>query len=66
MLAREAQLPVGYRVVVGGQVESRRGHVGLLGDLAGVGRAVGAVLRGRRRGIGSGVVESGGTGENGH
>lgn len=55
VLASAAQLPVGYRCVRGGRIESERGHVGLLGDLEGVGRCLTAVLEGRRQGIGLGA-----------
>ena len=55
VLASAAQLPDGYRCVKGGRVKSDRGHVGLLGDLEGVGQALGAVVEGRARGIGLGV-----------
>ncbi|EPE36751.1 alpha/beta-Hydrolase [Glarea lozoyensis ATCC 20868] len=55
-LAKEAMLPVGYRVVKGGRVGSERGHVTLLGDLEAVGRAMVAVARGRGKGIGLGLV----------
>ncbi len=48
-------LPAGYRVVEGGKVRTERGHVGLLGDLEGVGRCLGAVGEGRRGGCGLGV-----------
>lgn len=54
-LAKEAMLPEGYRVVKGGRINSDRGHVTLLGDLAAVGRAIQAVRRGRERGIGLGL-----------
>ncbi|KKA27166.1 hypothetical protein TD95_000383 [Thielaviopsis punctulata] len=52
VLARQAMLPEGYSVVSGGLVEVQRGHLTLLGDLEGVGKALEAVVRGRRRGIG--------------
>ena len=55
VLASAAQLPDGYRCVKGGRVKSDRGHVGLLGDLEGVGQALGAVVEGRARGIGLGT-----------
>ena len=54
VLASAAQLPDGYRCVKGGRIKSDRGHVGLLGDLEGVGQALGAVVEGRARGIGLG------------
>ena len=55
VLAKAAMLPRGYVVERGGKVKSERGHVGLLGDLEAVGKAVGVVRRGRRgegRGLG--------------
>lgn len=55
VLAREAMLPAGYQLVRGGRVSTDRGHVTMLGDLGAVGRAVGAVVRGRRKGIGLGA-----------
>jgi hypothetical protein len=54
VLASAAQLPEGYRLVKGGRIESDRGHVGLMGDLEGVGRALQALVEGRRRGVGMG------------
>ena len=54
VLASAAQLPEGYRCVRGGRVETDRGHVGLLGDLEGVGRCLLAVVEGRGRGVGMG------------
>ncbi|KAB5570716.1 hypothetical protein GE09DRAFT_958330 [Coniochaeta sp. 2T2.1] len=59
VLAREAMPPAGYELVRGGRVSSDRGHITLLGDLEKVGRALEAVVRGRRRGIGLGVKEGG-------
>ncbi|KAG7005308.1 hypothetical protein G7Y79_00020g048360 [Physcia stellaris] len=54
-LAKAAQLPPGYEMAKGGKVKSERGHVGLLGDLEGVGRCLGAVGRARReQGVGLG------------
>ncbi|KPI41322.1 uncharacterized protein AB675_8133 [Cyphellophora attinorum] len=58
VLASAAQLPEGYRVVRGGRIESDRGHVGLMGDLEGVGRALKALIEGRKRGIGAGSSEN--------
>jgi pimeloyl-ACP methyl ester carboxylesterase len=57
VLAREAMPPAGYEIVKGGRVSSDRGHITLLGDLAAVGRALEAVVRGRRKGIGLGKRE---------
>jgi hypothetical protein len=55
-LARQAMLPEGYKAVYGGRISSDRGHVTLLGDLNAVGRATEAVLKGRSKGIGLGVL----------
>ena len=57
-LAREAMLPEGYKAVNGGRISSDRGHVTLLGDLNAVGRALEAVIRGRAKGIGKGVLHT--------
>ena len=54
VLASAAQLPKGYRCVKGGRIETDKGHVGLLGDLEGVGRALEAILEARAKGIGLG------------
>lgn len=54
VLASAAQLPDGYRCVKGGRVESDRGHVGLLGDLEGVGRCLAAIVEARGKGVGMG------------
>ncbi|RHZ67943.1 uncharacterized protein CDV56_109096 [Aspergillus thermomutatus] len=53
-LASAAMLPPGYRIIKGGLVRSERGHVGLLGDLEGVGQCLRALVRGRREGVGLG------------
>ncbi|KAF7176440.1 hypothetical protein CNMCM7691_002569 [Aspergillus felis] len=53
-LASAAMLPPGYRIIKGGLVKSERGHVGLLGDLEGVGQCLRALIRGRREGVGLG------------
>ncbi|KAK4123441.1 hypothetical protein N657DRAFT_680645 [Parathielavia appendiculata] len=58
VLAREAMLPEGYELVRGGRVCTDRGHITMLGDLAAVGRALGAVVRGREKGIGLGRKSS--------
>ncbi|RYP56639.1 hypothetical protein DL771_011673 [Monosporascus sp. 5C6A] len=58
VLAREAQLPPGYDIVRGGRVSTDRGHITMLGDLEAVGRALLAVQRGRRKGIGLGLSAS--------
>ncbi|KAI0023135.1 hypothetical protein F4780DRAFT_98419 [Xylariomycetidae sp. FL0641] len=55
VLAREAMLPDGYDVVKGGRVSTDRGHITMLGDLDAVGKALRAVLRGRRKGVGLGL-----------
>jgi hypothetical protein len=54
VLAREAMLPEGYELVKGGRVCTDRGHITMLGDLVAVGKALGAVVRGRGKGIGLG------------
>ncbi|KZL83812.1 hypothetical protein CI238_09880 [Colletotrichum incanum] len=54
VLAREAQLPEGYELVRGGRVSTERGHLTMLGDMPAVGKALEAVVRGRRKGIGLG------------
>ena len=56
VLASAAQLPTGYRCVKDGRVESERGHVGLLGDLEGVGRCLNAIIDARQRGVGVGAI----------
>lgn len=57
VLARESMLPEGYELVRDGRVCTDRGHVSMLGDLVAVGRALEAVVRGRRKGIGRGWVD---------
>ncbi|KUI61294.1 hypothetical protein VP1G_08474 [Cytospora mali] len=59
VLAREAMPPPGYEIARGGRVSSDKGHISLLGDMNAVGRALGAVVRGRRKGIGLGVGAKG-------
>lgn len=54
-LAKDAQLPYGYRYVLNGRIRTERGHVTMLGDLEAVGRAIEAVYKGRELGIGLGV-----------
>lgn len=56
-LASAAMLPPGYRIIKDGLVKSDRGHVGLLGDLEGVGQCLRAVHRGRKEGVGLGEKE---------
>lgn len=53
-LASAAMLPPGYRIIKDGLVKCDRGHVGLLGNLEGVGQCLRAVIRGRREGVGLG------------
>lgn len=53
-LASAAMLPPGYRIIKGGLVKTDRGHVGLLGDLEGVGQCLRAMIRGRKEGVGLG------------
>ncbi|KAI1374693.1 hypothetical protein F4677DRAFT_164612 [Hypoxylon crocopeplum] len=55
VLAREAMLPEGYELVKDGRVSTDRGHITMLGDLEAVGRALLAVVKGRRKGIGMGI-----------
>ncbi|GAQ46849.1 hypothetical protein AtubIFM55763_005855 [Aspergillus tubingensis] len=57
-LASAAMLPPGYRIIKGGLVKSDRGHVGLLGDLEGVGQCLLALVRGRQEGVGLGGESS--------
>ncbi|KAF4123244.1 hypothetical protein GMORB2_6794 [Geosmithia morbida] len=52
VLAKESMLPEGYSVVKGGRVHTDRGHITMLGDMAAVGKALRALVRGRRKGIG--------------
>ncbi|KAK4237921.1 hypothetical protein C8A03DRAFT_15578 [Achaetomium macrosporum] len=59
VLAREAMLPAGYELVRGGRVCTDRGHITMLGDLVAVGKGLGALVRGRRKGIGLGKGERG-------
>lgn len=59
VLASAAQLPKGYRCVKGGRIETDRGHVGLLGDLEGVGRALEAIVEARAKGVGLGKENAG-------
>lgn len=53
-LASAAMLPPGYRIIKNGLVKSDRGHVGLLGDLEGVGQCLQSIIRGRKEGVGMG------------
>lgn len=58
-LAREAMLPPGYALVRAGRVRTERGHLTMLGDLPAVARALEALLRGRKKGIGLGTGDEG-------
>lgn len=58
VLAKESMLPDGYSVVRGGRVCTERGHITMMGDMPAVGRALEALIRGRRKGIGMGHAES--------
>ncbi|KAI0400846.1 hypothetical protein F4802DRAFT_619525 [Xylaria palmicola] len=62
VLAKEAMLPQGYELARGGRVSTDRGHITILGDLESVGRALRAVVRGRRKGIGLGLGHAPGAG----
>ncbi|KAJ5612907.1 hypothetical protein N7510_006101 [Penicillium lagena] len=53
-LASAAMLPPGYLLIRDGLVKTDRGHVGLLGDLDGVGQCLKAIMRGRKEGVGLG------------
>ncbi|KAI5863252.1 hypothetical protein GGS23DRAFT_60765 [Durotheca rogersii] len=55
VLAREAMPPPGYEIARGGRVSTDRGHITMLGDLGAVGRALLAIVKGRKKGIGLGV-----------
>ncbi|KOS18834.1 Uncharacterized protein ESCO_001201 [Escovopsis weberi] len=54
VLAKESMLPEGYSIVHGGRVRTERGHITMLGDMPALGKALKALLRGRRKGIGLG------------
>lgn len=54
-LASAAMLPPGYRVIKDGLVKTDRGHVGLMGDLEGMGQCLLALIRGRKAGVGLGL-----------
>lgn len=54
-LASAAMLPPGYRIIKDGLVKTDRGHVGLLGDLEGIGQCLKALMKGRREGVGYGA-----------
>ena len=66
VVAKMAMPPTGYNIVEGGVLRSGKGHMTLLGDLAGVGRAIGAVVNGRERGVGKGGKVEGGVFESCH
>lgn len=55
VLAKQAMLPEGYSVVKHGRVSTERGHITLLGDFVAMGKALDALIKGRRKGIGSGL-----------
>ncbi|KAF9773819.1 hypothetical protein IL306_008296 [Fusarium sp. DS 682] len=55
VLAKEAMLPEGYSIARGGRVCTERGHITMLGDLPAMGKALEALVRGRRKGIGMGI-----------
>lgn len=65
VLSQEAMLPAGYSLVRAGRVSTERGHLTMLGDMPAVGRALEALVRGRKKGIGLGTGESGDAGANG-
>ena len=54
VLASAAMPPRGYRCVKNGKIETDRGHVGLLGDIEGVGKALQAIIEARAKGVGLG------------
>lgn len=56
VLAKESMLPDGYSIAKGGRVSTERGHVSMMGDMPALGKALGALLKGRRKGIGYGSV----------
>ncbi|PKK40221.1 hypothetical protein CI102_15216 [Trichoderma harzianum] len=56
VLAKESMLPEGYSIAKGGRVSTERGHVSMMGDMPALGKALGALVRGRRKGIGYGAV----------
>ncbi|KAF5689223.1 esterase [Fusarium denticulatum] len=56
VLAKEAMLPEGYSIARGGRVCTERGHITMLGDLPAMGKALEALVRGRRKGIGMGTA----------
>ncbi|KAL6800639.1 hypothetical protein GGI42DRAFT_343515 [Trichoderma sp. SZMC 28013] len=56
VLAKESMLPEGYSIAKGGRVSTERGHVSMMGDMPALGKALGALLKGRRKGIGYGAV----------
>ncbi|KAL7947367.1 hypothetical protein V8C42DRAFT_284750 [Trichoderma barbatum] len=56
VLAKESMLPDGYSIAKGGRVSTERGHVSMMGDMPALGKGLGALLKGRRKGIGYGAV----------
>ncbi|KAI9167377.1 hypothetical protein HJFPF1_03504 [Paramyrothecium foliicola] len=59
-LAKESMLPDGYSMVRGGRISTERGHLTMLGDMPAVGRALEALVRGRKKGIGMGITQTDG------
>jgi hypothetical protein len=57
-LAKESMLPNGYSMVRGGRISTERGHLTMLGDMPAVGRALEALVRGRKKGIGLGATQA--------
>jgi hypothetical protein len=62
VLSRSARPPEGYKIVRGGLVRSERGHIGLLGDLEGVGKCLRAIMNARKKGVGTGTFAQRGAG----
>ncbi|KAL6871938.1 hypothetical protein J3F83DRAFT_713815 [Trichoderma novae-zelandiae] len=60
VLAKESMLPEGYSIARGGRVSTERGHVSMMGDLPALARGLGALVRGRRKGIGYGALSAAG------
>ncbi|KAH0495774.1 hypothetical protein TgHK011_009305 [Trichoderma gracile] len=60
VLAKESMLPEGYSLTKGGRVSTERGHVSMMGDLPALAKGLGALVRGRRKGIGYGALSAAG------
>ncbi|EGR46611.1 uncharacterized protein TRIREDRAFT_66023 [Trichoderma reesei QM6a] len=60
VLAKESMLPEGYSLAKGGRVSTERGHVSMMGDLPALAKGLGALVRGRRKGIGYGALSAAG------